>query len=149
MAAPFCPSLPKLLATSHSLSPPYPSSKSHAHHSMPSPSDFDGGFLLGLAAEDLGDDALHLAAIAFVQEPRAPLGEGIAADDEGRQASDPAADELAGLDCRAVRAAEARPGKNTRQHDPHCAARGGTQGHTPAAEPVIRNRPGVAARPPQ
>ena len=47
---------------------------------------FDGRVLLGLAAEDLGDDALHFAAIAAVDEPRAPGHERVA----GRRSARPA-----------------------------------------------------------
>src|SRR5437870_12862111 len=43
----------------------------------------DGGLFLGLAAEDLGDDALQFAAIAFVDKPGAPGDERVGAGDEG------------------------------------------------------------------
>src|SRR6266404_4779256 len=46
----------------------------------------DGGFLLRLAAEDLGDDALQLAAVALVDEPGAPGDQGVAPGDQGEQA---------------------------------------------------------------
>ena len=57
----------------------------------------DGGFLLGLAAEDLGDDALQLAAITLVDEPGAPGDQGVGAGDERRQPGDAALDQLAHL----------------------------------------------------
>ena len=44
----------------------------------------DGRFLLGLAAEDLGDDAFELAAIALIDEPGAPGDEGVGPGDERR-----------------------------------------------------------------
>src|SRR5262245_44319506 len=43
----------------------------------------NGRFFLSFAAKDLGDDALHLAAIALIQKAGAPLDERIAANDEG------------------------------------------------------------------
>ena len=50
----------------------------------------DGRFLLRLAAEDLGDDALHLAAVALVDQPRAPCDQRVAADDQAGQPADAA-----------------------------------------------------------
>src|SRR5262249_17906539 len=41
--------------------------------------NLNGCFLLGLAAENLGDDAFHLSAIAFIEQPGAPFGERVAA----------------------------------------------------------------------
>ena len=46
----------------------------------------DGGFLLRFAAEDLGDDAFHLAAIAFVDQAAAPLHQRVAGRRSGRPA---------------------------------------------------------------
>ena len=57
--------------------------------------ELDHGLFLRFAAEDLGDRAFHFAAVAFVQEPRAPVDERIAADDEAGHAADAATDELA------------------------------------------------------
>ena len=42
---------------------------------------FDRGLFLGLAAEDLGDDAFHFAAISLIEQARAPCDQGVAADD--------------------------------------------------------------------
>src|SRR5438552_2156522 len=47
---------------------------------------FDGGFLLGLAAEDLGDDAFQLAAIALVDQPATPGDQRVGPSDEAGQA---------------------------------------------------------------
>ena len=40
--------------------------------------ELDGGMLLCFAAKDLGDDALHFAAVAAVDKTRTPGNEGIA-----------------------------------------------------------------------
>ncbi len=42
----------------------------------------DGGVLLRLAAEDLGDDAFHLAAVAAVDQAGAPGDQRVAGDDQ-------------------------------------------------------------------
>ncbi len=56
----------------------------------------DGGFLLRLAAEDLGDDALHLAAIALVDRAAAAPGDQrVAADDQPGQPAEPPPHQLA------------------------------------------------------
>ena len=107
--------------------------------------NFDGGFFLRLAAENLGDDALHFPSIPFVEQPRAPFGHRVAADDQAGQPAGAAADQLARFDGRAVSAAEAGPGKNAGQHDPHCSGRAGAQRHPAPVQPVISDRQAVAA----
>src|ERR1041384_3317982 len=42
----------------------------------------DRRLLLGFAGEDLGDDALHLAAVALVEQAGTPLGDRVAGDDQ-------------------------------------------------------------------
>ena len=71
--------------------------------------ELDGRFLLRLAAEDLGDDALQLAAVTLVDQPRAPGDERIAPDDQAGQPGDAALDQLARADRLAVGLAELRP----------------------------------------
>src|SRR5438034_7282140 len=57
----------------------------------------DGGLFLGLAAEDLGDDALQLAAITLIDQPAAPGDKGVGAGDQRRQPGDTAFHQLARL----------------------------------------------------
>ncbi len=45
----------------------------------------DRRFLLRFAAEDLGHNAFHFAAIAFVDQPAAPLHQRVAGDDQTGQ----------------------------------------------------------------
>ncbi len=45
----------------------------------------DGSLLLGLAAEDLGDDAFEFAAITLIDQPRAPGDQGVGAGDQRGQ----------------------------------------------------------------
>ncbi len=104
----------------------------------------DGCFLLGLAAEDLGDDTLELAAVTLVEQPRAPIHERIAADDQGGQAADAAEDELASDDRGAVGSAESCPGQKVSEHDSHRACRGGAQGHSPQVQAVVGDGEPVA-----
>ena len=108
--------------------------------------ELDGGMLLRFAAEDLGDDALHLAAVAAVDEPRAPGDERIAGDDEPGQLAQPALHQLARDDRRAVRAAEVGPGDHVGHHQPHRA--GGVRAQRDAAQvqAVVGDREPVAAR---
>ncbi len=71
--------------------------------------ELDHGLFLRFAAEDLGDRAFHLAAVAFIQEPRAPVDECVAADDEARQTADAAADQFTLGDEFAVRSCGSGP----------------------------------------
>ena len=104
----------------------------------------DGRFLLRLAAEDLGDDALHLAAIALVDQPGAPGDQGIGAGDQAGQAGDAALDQLARGDRLAVGAAELGPGQHVGQHHAHGAGRVGAQRQPAQVQAVIGDRQAVA-----
>ena len=70
----------------------------------------DGGVLLRFAAEDLGDDALHLAAVALVDQRRAPRHQRVAAHDQPRQLAEPPPHQLALDDRLAVGSPELAQG---------------------------------------
>ena len=71
--------------------------------------EFDGGVLLRFAAEDFGDDAFHFAAVAAVDQARAPGDERVAGDDQPGEFAEPALNQFARGDRCAVRAAESWP----------------------------------------
>ncbi len=81
----------------------------------------DGGFFLGFATKDFGDDAFHFATVTLVEQAGAPLHQGVAADDERGQAAQAALDEFAAGDFGAVGSAEVGPGDHARHHQPHGA----------------------------
>ena len=106
----------------------------------------DRRFLLRLAAEDLGDDALHLASIALIEQPRAPGDERVATRNQGGQPAESAADKLAGLDGRAVGLAKPGPREHVRHHPPHRPGGRGAEGHSTEVEAVVGDRQAVALR---
>ena len=108
--------------------------------------ELDRGFLLRLAPEDLGDDEFHLAAIALIEQPRAPGDDCVAPHDQRRQSADPPAHQLASLDRLAVRLAELGPGKHVRQHAPHRPRGIGAKRDAAKVEPVIGDRKPVPLR---
>src|SRR6185436_14127366 len=99
--------------------------------------ELDGGFFLRLAAENFGDDALHLAAVAFVDERAAPGDQGVAPDDQAGQPGQAAADQLPLLNRFAVRFAEFAPGNHAPHHQAHCAGGVGTEGNAAEIEAVV------------
>src|SRR5690606_9552253 len=62
----------------------------------------DRSLLLGFAAEDLGDDAFHLAAVTFVDQSAAPLNQRVASDDQTGNLAEPTLHEFTRGDGRAV-----------------------------------------------
>ena len=107
---------------------------------------FDGGVLLRFAAEDLGDDAFHFAAVAAVDEAGAPGDERVAGDDQAGQFAQPALHQLARDDRRAVRAAELGPGNDAGHHQPHRAGGVRAERHAAEIQAVVGDREAVAAR---
>ena len=104
----------------------------------------DGRLLLSLTAEDLRDDALHLAAIALIEQARRPVRQCLARDDQSGEMSHPASDQLARPDGLAVRPPKLGPRDHVGQHQPHHARRVGTQRNAAAIETVIGNRQPIA-----
>jgi hypothetical protein len=92
----------------------------------------------------LGDDALHLAAIALVDEPRSPVHQRVAASDQGGKSGDPALDQLASVDGLAVSPAKVGPGQHVGQHDAHAAGGAGAQRQAAEIQAVISNSQAVA-----
>ena len=106
--------------------------------------ELDRRLFLRLAAEDLGDDAFELTAVALIEQPRAPIDERIATDDERRQAADSPQDQLASGDGGTVGPAELGPGKQIGEHDPHRARGRCAQGDSAQIQPVIGDRQPIA-----
>ena len=106
----------------------------------------DGRFLLGLAAKNLGDDAFHFAAVAFVDQPAAPLHQGVASHDQSGNASQPTLHQFAGRNHGTVGSAILGPGDHAGHHQPHRAGRVGAQGNSSQVQPVIGNRQAIAPR---
>ena len=106
---------------------------------------FDGRFLHRLAAENLGDDALHLAAITFVDQPRTPRHQRVGSGDETGEPSDAALDQFARGDWLAISAAELGPRQHVRQHDAHAARGTGAQRQPAQVQAVIGDGQAVAA----
>ena len=107
----------------------------------------DGRFLLRLAAEDLGDDAFHLAAIALVDQPRAPGDQRVAADDQAGQPADAPLDQLARGDRLRRRSGGTRPRAACWPASPASCRRRWRTGRQPAeVQAVIGDRQAVAAR---
>ena len=105
---------------------------------------FNRCMLLRFAAEDLGDDAFHLAAVAAVDQFRAPSRQCIASGDQSRQLSEPSLYEFPLRDRRTIGHAELGPGDHARHHDPHRPGCIRTQGNPAQVEPMIGNRQPVA-----
>ena len=105
----------------------------------------DGRFFLRFAAEDLGDDAFHFAAIAFVEQPRAPVGQRVAGNDQTGHVPDAALHKLAGVDLRSVRRSELPPRQHIFEHDAHRAGGSGNKCNAASVEAVVRDGQPVAS----
>jgi len=100
---------------------------------------------LGLAAEDLGDDAFHLAAIALVDQPRAPGHQGVVGHDQACQPGNASPHQLALGNGRTVGLAEPGPRQHAGQHQAHRSSGRGTQGNTAEVQSVVGDRQPIAA----
>ena len=99
--------------------------------------EFDGRFFLRFAAEDLGDDAFELAAIALVDQPATPIDHGVAAGNQAGQPGHAPLHQLARGNGLTVGAAEFGPRQQVRQHDPHIACSSGAESDPAQIQAVI------------
>ena len=101
---------------------------------------FDRRFLLCFAAKDLGNDALHLAAVASVNQCRTPVDQRVTGDNQTGHPAKASLDQFTRGNLFTISHPELSPWNHAGHHGSHASRGVGTQRDAPEVQSVVGDR---------